>query len=107
MKITMKCVKLEAVKDRKVETVLFIDTESKKHCIDLAKTEGYKPLSSEKVTITREMDYIDATSENIFEDIVEAAGATVVWDDIATKFTAVATDADIAHLMGADKEEVL
>lgn len=106
MKIAMKTVRLEAVKDRKVETILFVDTESKRHCIDLAKTEGYKVLSSENKAITFEMDYVDATAENIFEEVVEDAGATVVWDDIATHFTAVATDADIAHLMDADKEEV-
>lgn len=28
----------------------------------------------------------------------------MIWDDIATAFTAFATDADIAHLMGAESE---
>ena len=104
MKITIKTVRLEAVKDRKVETILFVDTESKRHCIELAKTEGYKILSSEKKAITFEMDYVDATAENIFEEVAERAKATVVWDDIATAFTALASDADIAHLMGAESE---
>ena len=104
MKVTIKTVRLEAVKDRKVETILFIDTESARHCINLAKTEGYKVLSSEKKAITFEMDYVDATAENIFEEVAESAGASVVWDDIATAFTAFASDADIAHLMGAESE---
>lgn len=104
MKVTIKTVRLEAVKDRKVETILFIDTESKRNCIELAKTEGYKILSSRKKAITFEMDYVDATAENIFEEVAESAEATVIWDDIATAFTAFATDADIAHLMGAESE---
>lgn len=104
MKVTIKTVRLEAVKDRKVETILFIDTESKRHCIELAKTEGYKILSSGKKTITFEMDYVDATAENIFEEVAESAKATVIWDDIATAFTAFATDVDIDHLMGAESE---
>lgn len=104
MKVTIKTVRLEAVKDCKVKTILFIDTESKRHCIKLAKTAGYKILSSEKKAITFEMDYVDATAENIFEEVAESAKATVIWDDIATAFTAFATDADIAHLMGAESE---
>lgn len=104
MKVTIKTIRLEAVKDRKVETILFIDTESKRHCIELAKTEGYKILSSEGKAITFEMDYVDATAENIFEEVASVAKATVIWDDIATAFTAFATDADIARLMGAESE---
>ncbi len=99
MKISIKYVTLEVVKDRKCETLLFIDTESKKHCIDLAKTEGYKVLSTSKGVYTAEMDYLDATGENIFEEVATAVEASKVWDDASTQFTTFANKDDIAHLM--------
>lgn len=106
MKISIKYVTLEVVKDRKCETLLFIDTESKKHCIDIAKVDGYKCLSSNKGTYTAEMDYLDATAENIFEEVATAVEASKVWDDACTKFTTFATVDDMAHLMGKESEAV-
>lgn len=87
MKISIKYVTLEVVDDRKLETLLFIDTESKRHCIDLAKTAGFRVLSSNKGVYTAKMDYLDATAENIFEEVATAVKAGKVWDDACTKFT--------------------
>lgn len=104
MKINVKYVTLEVVKDRKCETLLFIDTDSKRHCIDLAKTDGYKVLSSNKGVYTAEMDYLDATAENIFEEVATAVEAGKVWDDGCTKFTTFANESEIVHLIGEESE---
>lgn len=104
MKITVKYVTAEVVKDRKCETLLFIDTDSKRHCIDIAKVDGYKVLSTSKGVYTAEMDYLDATAENIFEEVATAVEASKVWDDACTKFTTFANESDIAHLTGEESE---
>lgn len=104
MKFSVKYVTLEVVKDRKCETLLFIDTDSKRHCIEIAKVDGYKVLSSNKGVYTAEMDYLDATGENIFEEVASAVEASKVWDDACTKFTTFATADDFAHLMGKESE---
>lgn len=106
MKISVKYVTLEVVKDRKCETLLFIDTDSKRHCIDLAKVDGYKVLSSNKGVYNAQMDYLDATAENIFEEVATAVEASKVWDDACIKFTTFATADDMAHLMGKESEAV-
>ena len=106
MKISIKYVTLEVVKDRKCETLLFVDTDSKRHCINLAKVDGYKVLSTNKGVYNAQMDYLDATAENIFEEVATAVEASKVWDDACTKFTTFATADDMAHLMGKESEAV-
>lgn len=106
MKISVKYVTLEVMKDRKCETLLFIDTDSKRHCIDLAKVDGYKVLSTNNGVYKAQMDYLDATAENIFEEVATAVEASKVWDDACTKFTTFATADDVAHLTGKESEVV-
>lgn len=46
MKVSTKYVTVEAVKDRQVLTLLFLDWDSKRDCLEVVKMHGMKPLTS-------------------------------------------------------------
>lgn len=46
MKVITKYVTVEAVKDRQVLTLLFLDWNSKRDCLEVVKMHGMKPLTS-------------------------------------------------------------
>lgn len=46
MKVFAKYVTVEAVKDKQVLTLLFLDWASKRDCLEVVKMHGMKPLKS-------------------------------------------------------------
>ena len=46
MKVIAKYVTVEAVKDKQVLTLLFLDWNSKRDCLEVVKKHGMKPLTS-------------------------------------------------------------
>lgn len=46
MKVIAKYVTVEAVKDKQVLTLLFLDCNSKRDCLEVVKAHGMKPLTS-------------------------------------------------------------
>lgn len=46
MKVIAKYVTVEAVKDKQVLTLLFLDWNSKRDCLEVVKAHGMKPLTS-------------------------------------------------------------
>lgn len=46
MKVFAKYVTVEAVKDKQVLTLLFLDWSSKRDCLEVVKAHGMKPLKS-------------------------------------------------------------
>lgn len=46
MKVIAKYVTVEAVKEKQVLTLLFLDWNSKRDCLEVVKAHGMKPLTS-------------------------------------------------------------
>lgn len=46
MKVIAKYVTVEAVKDKQILTLLFLDWNSKRDCLEVVKAHGMKPLIS-------------------------------------------------------------
>lgn len=46
MKVITKYVTVEAVKDKQILTLLFLDWNSKRDCLEVVKMHGMKPLTS-------------------------------------------------------------
>lgn len=63
MKVIAKYVTVEAVKDKQVLTLLFLDWNSKRDCLEVVKAHGMKPLTSSSGSKGVEMELEDINSE--------------------------------------------
>lgn len=65
MKVIAKYVTVEAVKDKQVLTLLFLDWNSKRDCIEVVKMHGMKPLTSAVGSKGIEMAFEDINAETL------------------------------------------
>lgn len=69
MKVSTKYVTVEVVKDRQVLTLLFLDWNSKRDCLEVVKVHGMKPLTSATGFKGLEMDLEDINAETLKREI--------------------------------------
>lgn len=65
MKVIAKYVTVEAVKNKQVLTLLFLDWNSKRDCLEVVKAHGMKPLTSSSGSKGVEMELEDINSETL------------------------------------------
>ena len=65
MKVNTKYVTVEAVKDKQVLTLLFLDWNSKRDCLEVVKAHGMKPLTSATGSKGIEMALEDINAETL------------------------------------------
>lgn len=65
MKVYTKYVTVEAVKDKQVLTLLFLDWNSKRDCLEVVKVHGMKPLTSSSGSKGIEMPLEDINAETL------------------------------------------
>lgn len=65
MKVFAKYVTVEAVKDKQVLTLLFLDWNSKRDCLEVVKAHGMKPLTSSSGSKGVEMKFEDINLETL------------------------------------------
>lgn len=65
MKVIVKYVTVEAVKDKQVLTLLFLDWNSKRDCLEVVKVHGMKPLASATGSKGLEMALEDINAETL------------------------------------------
>lgn len=65
MKVIAKYVTVEAVKDKQVLTLLFLDWNSKRDCLEVVKMHGMKPLTSSTGSKGLEMALEDINAETL------------------------------------------
>lgn len=94
MKIKIPYVVVTAIKGREVNDVVFIDTASRKTCVDNIKASGVRVLSTAVKRCELDLDYTDAVSEVIFTEVCKQSGANIAWDDIAGAFIDVPAESE-------------
>lgn len=65
MKVITKYVTVEAVKDKQILTLLFLDRNSKRDCLEVVKMHGMKPLISATGSKGLEMALEDINAETL------------------------------------------
>lgn len=65
MKVITKYVTVKAVKDKQVLTLLFLDWNSKRDCLEVVKMHGMKPLTSAIGSKGLEMAFEDINAETL------------------------------------------
>ena len=65
MKVITKYVTVEAVKDKQVFDLLFLDWNSKRDCLEVVKAHGMKPLTSSSGSKSVEMALKDINAETL------------------------------------------
>lgn len=65
MKVITKYVTVDAVKDKQVLTLLFLDWNSKRDCLEVVKMHNMKPLTSATGTKGLEMALEDINAETL------------------------------------------
>lgn len=65
MKVIAKYVPVEAVKEKQVLTLLFLDWNSKRDCLEIVKAHGMKPLTSATGSKGLEMALEDINAETL------------------------------------------
>lgn len=76
MKVIAKYVTVEAVKDKQLLTLLFLDWNSKRDCLEVVKAHGMKPLTSSSGSKGVEMELEDINPETLKSEF----GATIPHD---------------------------
>lgn len=69
MKVIAKYVTVEAVKDKQVLTLLFLDWNSKRDCLEVVKAHGMKPLTSSSGSKGFEMELEDINPETLKSEL--------------------------------------
>lgn len=69
MKVIAKYVTVEAVKDKQVLTLLFLDWNSKRDCLEVVKAHGMKLLASSSGSKGIEMPLEDINAETLKSEI--------------------------------------
>lgn len=65
MKVIAKYVTVEAVKDKQVLTLLFLDWNSKRDCLEVVEAHGMKPLTSATGSKCLEIAFEDINAETL------------------------------------------
>lgn len=86
MKIKIPYVVATVVKGRELEDIVFVDTASRKTCVDTLKANDFIVFRAAVKRCELDLDYTDAVSEVIFTEVCKQSGANIAWDDIAETF---------------------
>lgn len=87
MKVIAKYVTVEAVKDKQVLTLLFLDWNSKRDCLEVVKVHGMKPLTSSSGSKGLEMALEDINAETLKCEIGAEISHDFMYDPDASDFT--------------------
>ncbi len=87
MKVFTKYVTIEAVKDKQVLTLLFLDWNSKRDCLEVVKMHGMKPLKSVIGSKGFEMPLENINSEVLKAELGAMIDHDFMYDLIASDFT--------------------
>lgn len=87
MKVFAKYVTVEAVKDKQVLTLLFLDWNSKRDCLEIVKKHGMKPLKSVCGSKGVEMELEDINAETLKSEIGAMVEHDFMYDPDASDFT--------------------
>lgn len=87
MKVIAKYVTVEAVKDKQVLTLLFLDWNSKCDCLEVVKAHGMKPLTSSRGSKGIEMALEDINAETLKCDFGAGIVHDFMYDPDASDFT--------------------
>ena len=87
MKVIAKYVTVEAVKDKQVLTLLFLDWNSKRDCLEVVKVHGMKPLTSSSGSKGIEMALEDINAETLKCDFGAGIAHDFMYDPDASDFT--------------------
>lgn len=87
MKVFAKYVTVEAVKDKSVLTLLFLDWERARDCLETVKMHGMKPLKSFSSSKSVEMTLEDINSEVLKAELGAMIPHDYLYDPDASEFT--------------------
>lgn len=87
MKVFTKYVTVEAVKDKSVLTLLFLDWANKRDCLEIVKMHGMKPLKSVRGSKGVEMELEDINAETLKSEIGAMVEHDFMYDPDASDFT--------------------
>ena len=87
MKVFVKYVTVEAVKDKQVLTLLFLDWERARDCLEIVKMHGMKQLKSFSSSKSVEMVLEDINSEVLKAELGAMIDHDFMYDPDASDFT--------------------
>lgn len=87
MKVVAKYVTVEAVEDKQVLTLLFLDRERARDCLETVKMHGMKPLKSFSSFKSVEMALEDINSEVLKAELGAMIDHDFMYDPDASDFT--------------------
>lgn len=88
MKVFTKYVTVEAVRDKSVLTLLFLDWNSKRDCLEVVKAHGMKPLKSVCGSKGVEMALEDINAETLKSEYGAMIPHDAMYDPERAMFTA-------------------
>lgn len=95
MKVFAKYVTIEAVRNKQVVTLLFLDWESKRDCLEVVKMYGMKPLKSVSGSKGIEMELEDIMSETLKSEFGAMIDHDFMYDPDASEFTAAYKEIEV------------
>ncbi len=87
MKVFAKYVTVEAVKNKQVLTLLFLDWDKKWDCLETVKMHGMKPLKSMRGSKGFEMELEDINAETLKSELGAMIPHDYLYDPDASEFT--------------------
>ena len=87
MKVFAKYVTVEAAKNKQVLTLLFLDWDNKRDCLETVKMHGMKPLKSVCGSKGVEMELEDINAETLKSEIGAMVEHDFMYDPDASDFT--------------------
>ena len=87
MKVFAKYVTVEAVKNKQVLTLLFLDWDNKRDCLETVKMHGMKPLKSMRGSKGFEMELEDINAETLKSELGAMIDHDFMYDIDASDFT--------------------
>lgn len=95
MKVYAKYVTVEAVKNKQILTLLFLDWDSKRDCLETVKMHGMKPLKSVCGSKVFEMELEDINSEVLKAELGAMIPHDYLYDPDASEFTAAYKESEV------------
>lgn len=102
MKVFAKYVTVEAVKDKQVLTLLFLDWNSKRDCLEVVKRFGMKPLKSVCGSKGIEMELEDINAETLKSEIGAMVEHDFMYDPDASDFVDTYKKKELAPVTDPD-----
>lgn len=96
MKVFAKYVAVEAVRDKQVVTLLFLDWSSKRDCLEVVKAHDMKPLKSVSGSKAIEMALEDINSETLKSELGAMIPHDYLYDPVAhAEFTTAYKESEV------------